>query len=110
MRVDDGLLEGSDGGDRPHADQANFALLRGAPHLYRERDNLGEQDGRQHDQVLIAAENRIHTKAGTTEPVTRSLLQHAGTSPQMPVEARYLFTGAAMPRKTSMARLSRTVS
>src|SRR5215469_10461253 len=68
-----GLLERSNRPDRPHPDQADLALLRRTTHLHGKRDDLGEQDGREHDQVLIAAEKCFHSKTRTSEPVSGSL-------------------------------------
>ena len=55
LTVDDGFLDWSDGGDGPEADETGLAFLRRTANLHRKRNNLGEQDGRQHNQVLIAA-------------------------------------------------------
>ncbi len=61
LAVHDRFFNGSDGGDGPQADEAGFAFLRRTADLHRQRHDLGEQDGRQHDQVLIAAKESIHT-------------------------------------------------
>ena len=55
LTVDYGFLDWSDGRDGPEADETGLALLRRTANLHRKRNNLGEQDGRQHNQVLIAA-------------------------------------------------------
>src|SRR5271166_6009980 len=68
LGVHNSFLKGSHRGCRPEADQAGFALRHRTPHLHRERDDLGEQNSRQHDEVLIAAENCVHTNAGTSSP------------------------------------------
>ncbi len=60
LAVNHGFFDRRDGGDGPQTNETGFAFLRRAAHLHRQGDNLGEQDGRQHDQVLIAAKECVH--------------------------------------------------
>ena len=55
LRVHHGAFNGCYCGDRPQTDETGFAHLRRAAHLHRQPNDLGEQNGRQHDQVLVAA-------------------------------------------------------
>src|ERR1019366_2739984 len=55
------FFDRSDCGDRPQAEQAGIAALSRAVYLHSQSNNLGEQNGRQHNQVLIAAEECVHT-------------------------------------------------
>src|SRR5664279_1288206 len=112
-----GFFKGSHGGCRPNADQAGFALCRRTSHLHCKRDDLGEQDGRKHDEVLIAAENCVHNGTGTRKPACESLshlnrweCSKAARIVSVRRVTSYLFAGAAMPRKTRIARLSRNIS
>ncbi len=68
LAVNDSLFDRSNGGDGPQADETGFAFLRRPAYLHRQPNNLGEQDGRQHDQVLIAAEECVHTIADADGP------------------------------------------
>ena len=64
LRADDGFFERSNRRDRPDANEPSVALLRRALNLYRQPDDLGKQNGRQHDQVAKAAKNGFHNSVG----------------------------------------------
>ena len=66
LGVNDRFFERCEGTNGPDADETNFAVLGRTPHLDSKRNDLGEQNGRQYDQVSVATENRVHGKAGTT--------------------------------------------
>ena len=73
-----GLLERSNSPDRPHADHADLTLLCRTTHLHGKGDDLGEQNDRQHDEILIAAEKCLHSWTDAGEPVCPSLSHLTG--------------------------------
>ncbi len=64
LAVHDAVFNRSDRGDGPDADEPGLAFVGGAAHLHRQTNHLGEQDGRQHNQILKAAKECVHTLAG----------------------------------------------